>query len=104
MEEEEEKEGKVEKGEVEREKFVEKVQKKIANNFMAERKEEDVEKKGRESDRCPKARHTVGKSGRSLFLLLLLGQDWLCINAAAEDSQRRTGMLKKCSNRKFGKK
>ena len=24
---------------------------------MAERKEEDVEKKGRKSDRCPKARH-----------------------------------------------
>ena len=61
MEEEEEKEGKVEKGEVEREKFVEKVQKKIANNFMAERKEEDVEKKGRKSDRCPKARHACGK-------------------------------------------
>ena len=61
---------------------------------MAERKEEDVEKKGRKSDRCPKARHALGKSGRWLFLLLLLGQTWLCMKTAAEDLQRRTGMLK----------
>ena len=60
---------------------------------MAERKE-DVEKKCRKSDRCPKARHALGKSGRWLFLLLLLGQNWLCFCAVAEDLQRRTGMLK----------
>ena len=51
MEEEEEKEGKEDKGEVQSEKFVKKVRRKY---FMAERKEEDVEKKGRKSDNCPK--------------------------------------------------
>ena len=60
---------------------------------MAESRE-DVEKKCSKSDRCPKARHALGKSGRWLFLLLLLGQSWLCIDAAAEELQRRTGMLK----------
>ena len=37
----------------------------------------------------------MGKSGRWLFLLLLLVQNWLCIDAAAEELQRRTGMLKR---------
>ena len=48
----------------------------------------------RKSDRCPKAIHAFWKSGRWLFLLLLLGQNWLCIDAAAEDLQRRRGKLK----------
>ena len=91
----EKKEGKEEKCEEKREKFLEKVQRKdCEKDFMAERREEDVEKKCRKSDRCPKARHALGKSGRWLFLLLLLGQNWLCICAVAEDLQRRTGMLK----------
>ena len=32
-------------------------------------KEEDVEKKGRKSDRCPRARHALGKSGRWLIIV-----------------------------------
>ena len=67
MKEEEEKEGKEEKGEVQKEEFVDKVQRKDRKILVAERKEEDVEKKGRKSDRCPRARHALGKSGRWLF-------------------------------------
>ena len=48
-----------------------KCKERIANYFMAERKEEDVENKGKKSDRCPKARHALEKSGRWLILLLL---------------------------------
>ena len=60
---------------------------------MAEKKEENVDKKDRKSDSCPKARHALEKSGRWLFLLMLLEQNWLCVDAAADDLQRRTGML-----------
>ena len=77
-----------------------KCKERIANYFMTERKEEDVEMEGRKSDRCPKARHALGKSGRWLLLSLLLGQNWLCIDAAAENFQRRTGMLKRMQQQK----
>ena len=60
---------------------------------MAERKEEYVEKKCRKSDRCPRARHALGKSGRWLFAAgAELG---VCVDAAAEDLQRRTGMMRR---------
>ena len=48
------------------------------------------EKVGRKKARRPKVRQTVEKTGRWLFLLLLLGQSWLRVNAAAEGPQRRT--------------
>ena len=44
-----------------------------------------------EADRRPSARHVLGKSGRWLFLLLLFGQNWLCVNAAAEENAERNG-------------
>ena len=62
----------------------------IAQLYGRGEKEEHVENKARKSDICPKARHAFGKSGRWLFLLLLLGQGRVC--------------LKECSNRKFWKK
>ena len=95
MEEEEEKKGEEEKCEEKREKFVEQMQGKDCKLLDGREEEGDVKKKGRKSGRCPKARHALGKSGRWLFLLLLLGQNLLCIDAAAEDLQRRTGMLKR---------
>ena len=58
-------------------------------------KEEYVERKGRKSDSFREARHALAKSRRWLFLLLLVEQNWLCIDAAAEDLQRRTGMLER---------
>ena len=67
----------------------------VASFFTAERKDEEVEKKGRKSDRRRRARQALEKSGRWLFLLLLVGQNWLCVNAAAEGLQRRTGLMKR---------
>ena len=61
----------------------------VASFFTAKRKEEEVGKNGRKSDRRPRAGQVLGKSGRWLFLLVLLGQNWLCVNVAAEGSQER---------------
>ena len=49
---------------------------------MSERKEEDVKEKGRERNKSPRAKHFLGRSGRWLFLLLILLQNLFCINAA----------------------
>ena len=58
-------------------------------------KEEEVEKKGRKSDRRPRGRQVWGKSGRWLFLLVLLEQNWLFVKAAAEGLQKRTEMMER---------
>ena len=50
---------------------------------------------GRETD-VPKRRQNLGKSGRWLFLLLLLRQKWLHVNAAEKGPQRRTEMMERC--------
>ena len=63
--------------------------------YGREGKEEEVEKKGRKSNRRPRARQTLEKSGRWLFLFLLFGRNWLCVDAAAEGLQRRTEMTEK---------
>ena len=55
----------------------------ISGFFVSERKEEDVEEKGRKRSKRPKAKQVLGKSGRWLFLLLILVQKWVCIDAAA---------------------
>ena len=60
---------------------------------MARMKEEKKEKECRKRDRRPRARQVLEKSGRWLFLFLLLGLNWLCVNAAAEGSQKRTEMM-----------
>ena len=53
------------------------------------RKEDEKEKERRKREGRPKARQTLGKFGRWLFLLLLQGQNWLCVSAAAEGPQKR---------------
>ena len=40
-------------------------------------------KKGRERNKCPGTKHFLGRSGRWLFLLLILMQNWFCVDAAA---------------------
>ena len=54
----------------------------ISSFFVSERKEE-VEETGRKRNKSLRAKQVLGKSGRWLFLLLILGQNWLCIDAAA---------------------
>ena len=49
---------------------------------MSERKEEDLEKKGRERNKSPRTKQFLGKSGRWLFLLLILMQNWFFVDAA----------------------
>ena len=85
----EEKEGEIQK------KMVEAVQGKMVSLLSVGRKEEEKENEGRKKDRRPRARQVLGKSGRWLFLLLLLGQKWLCVNAAGEGLQRRTEMMER---------
>ena len=63
--------------------------------FMARMKEEKKEEEGQKKNRRPRARHALVKSGRWLFLLLLLGQNWLCVNDAAEGLQRMTEMMER---------
>ena len=68
-----------------------KVQRKDRHIFTAKRQEEEVGKKGRR----PRARQLLGKSGRWLFLLVLLEENWLCVNAAADGVQKRTEMMER---------
>ena len=51
------------------------------------------EKESKRSERRTKARQTLEKFGKWLFLLLILGQNWLCASAAAEGPQRRTDAM-----------
>ena len=55
----------------------------ISSFFVSDRKEEDVKEKGRKRNKSPRAKQFLGRSGRWLFLLLILVQNWLCIDAAA---------------------
>ena len=50
---------------------------------MSERKEEDVKEKGRKRNKSPRAKQFQERSGRWLFLLLILMQNWFCVDAAA---------------------
>ena len=54
-----------------------------------ERKERPKEQQTSRERRVPE------KSGRWLFLLFLLRQNWLCVNAAAEGLQRGTEMMER---------
>ena len=55
----------------------------FANFLVSERKEEDLEKKGRERNKSPRTKQFLGRSGRWLFFLLILMQSWFCEDAAA---------------------
>ena len=71
----------------------------VASFLTVKRKEEEKEKKGRKCDKSHRTRQVFGKSGRWLFLLLLLVQTWICVNAAAEGLQKRTddGKVGRCA-------
>ena len=66
------------------------MQRRIVSLFTAEMKEEKKEKEDRKRNRRPKARQVLVNFGRWLLLVLLVGQNWLCVSAAAEGPQRRT--------------
>ena len=59
-----------------------KLKEQFANFLVSERKEEDMEKKGRERNKSPRTKQFLGRSGRWLFLLLILMQNWFCVDAA----------------------
>ena len=88
VEDKEEEKGKEEKVKYRRRSWWKTCKERIKGFMEAKRKEEEVEKKGRKSNRRPRARQVLGRSGRWLFLLVLLGQNWLCVNAAAEGLQK----------------
>ena len=49
---------------------------------MSEWKEEEVKEKGTKRNKSPRAKQLLGRSGRWLFLLLILMQKWFCVDAA----------------------
>ena len=67
----------------------------IASFLTAKRKEEEKEKKGRTSDKRARTRQVLGKSGRVLFLPVLVIQSWLCVIAASEGLQKRMEIMEK---------
>ena len=52
--------------------------------FTMRRKEDEKGKKSMKIVRCPKARQTLGKWEKWLFLFLIMEQNWLSVRAAAE--------------------
>ena len=76
----------------------------IVSLFTLRRKEDVKEKESRKRARRPKVRQTLEKTGRWLFLLLLLGQSSLCVSAAAEGPQRRTEAMVRDAARSSGKR
>ena len=69
--------------------FKERIASFLAVKFGRDGKEE----KGRKSDKRTRTGQVLGESGRWLFLFVLLGQNWLCVNAAADGLQIRTEMM-----------
>ena len=63
--------------------LVDKAQRTNLELLCVGRKEEDVKEKGRKRSKSLRAKQVLGRSGRWLFLLLILVQDWVCIDAAA---------------------
>ena len=53
------------------------------NFLVSERKEENLEKKGKERNKSPRTKQFLGRSGIWLFLFLILMQNWFCVDAAA---------------------
>ena len=54
----------------------------FASLFVSERKEEDLEEKGRNRNKSPRTKQLLGRSGKWVFLLLILLQKWFCVDAA----------------------
>ena len=54
-----------------------------------------------EERRSPRTRQVLGKSERMLFFLVILGQNSLCVNAAAEGLQKRTEIMERWQQHRF---
>ena len=54
----------------------------LASLLASERKVEDVREKDRKRSKSPRAKLRLGRSGIWLFFLLILMQNWFCIDAA----------------------
>ena len=95
VEEKEEKENE-EKGEAQKKKLVEKVQRKDRKFLDGEDQDRKRKKRKAKSKTDVQKRETspweVWKMALSLFVI---GQNWLCVNAAAERLQRRTEMMER---------
>ena len=72
-----------------------KSERKNCNFFAAKLQEGKKEKKGRKNEKRTWTRQVLGRSGRLLFLIVLLAQNWLCVNAAAEGLQKRTEIMER---------
>ena len=73
------------KSEAQKEELVEQTQRKDCKlSYCEEERRREGTKNGRNSDERPRTGHVLGKSGRLLFLLVLLVQNRLCVNAADE--------------------
>ena len=59
---------------------------------MMRKREDEKDKEWRKRE-GPKVRQTLGDFGMWLFLLLLFGQNWLCVTAAAEGRHRRKEVM-----------
>ena len=87
---EEEEEEEKEEGEVQKKEIVEEVRR-AHHQFVYDKNEERQKEGGKQkSERRSKARQALEKFGKWLFFLIM-GQNWLCIGAAAEGPRRRTG-------------
>ena len=81
---------------VQKKQLVEKGERKDCKLFFEVKlKKEEKEKNGRKSDKRSRTRQLLGKSGRLLFLLVPMAQNWLCVNAAAEGLQKRMEMMER---------
>ena len=65
----------------------------IMSPSMMRRKKGEKEKESRRRARRPKARQTLGNEIRKWFFLLIMGQNWLSVSAAAEGPQRSTEVM-----------
>ena len=63
----------------------------VSTFFVSARKEEDVEEKDRKRSKSRRVKQVLGRSGRWLFLLLILVQNWVCLDAAAGEAGARRG-------------
>ena len=72
-----------------------KCKERIVSLFTARRKEENKEKEGRKRDRRPQDETSLGQVWKMCIFPMLMAQNWLCVNAAAEGLQKRTEMIER---------
>ena len=75
-----------------------KAKERIASFLAAKLKEGEKEKKGRKSEKNAPGRNKSWASLEDCFFPMLMAQNWLCVNAAAEGLQKRTEMMERWQN------